>query len=119
MEIHYPGSPKMLRETLCEAQALLTMWMPNNYDVHIARLQALINDLDKHRPLGPDGKHGNLHTRTCGCEDKGHGTWCMFYAEEGPTIIVRGLCQYCGVFVTEQNAVYLNAEEMTTPPSEE
>lgn len=23
-----------------------------------------------HRPTGADGKHGTLHTETCGCEDK-------------------------------------------------
>lgn len=36
---------------------------------HIDRLQRLINACDDHRPLGPDGKHGNRHTPTCGCED--------------------------------------------------
>lgn len=57
-------SPKMLRETLCRAQSLTT----DPYDIH--RLQLLINECDRHRPLGPDGKHGNRHTVTCGCEDK-------------------------------------------------
>jgi predicted unusual protein kinase regulating ubiquinone biosynthesis (AarF/ABC1/UbiB family) len=24
---------------------------------------------DAHRPLGPDGKHGDRHTKTCGCDE--------------------------------------------------
>lgn len=63
---------KMLRETLCEAQSLITIWMPDGYMHHLGHLQKLINECDKHRPLGPDGKHGNRHTDTCGCEDKPH-----------------------------------------------
>lgn len=55
---------KMLRETLCLVQSKLD----NNpsYDY----IQKLIDEIDYHRPLGPDGKHSNLHTATCGCEDK-------------------------------------------------
>lgn len=30
----------------------------------------LIRQVDVHRPLGPNGKHGKLHTTTCGCEEK-------------------------------------------------
>lgn len=71
-------SPKMLRETLCLAQSMISHSSINPYrrDVHIAVLQRLIDACDVHRPLGPDGKHstrlahGNLHTDTCGCEDK-------------------------------------------------
>lgn len=61
-------SPKMLRETFC----ILQTWMglsqrPDRQD-HIDRLQRLIDDCDRHRPLGPDGTHGDRHTNTCGCE---------------------------------------------------
>ena len=70
MELNTPDSPKMLRETLCEAQTFIGQWMPSNYQSHLDRLQRLINECDRHRPLGPDGKHGNRHTPTCGCEDK-------------------------------------------------
>lgn len=28
----------------------------------------LIVDIDRQRPIGPDGKHGGRHTSTCGCE---------------------------------------------------
>jgi hypothetical protein len=53
---------KMLREVLCEAQNATPKISSK------ARLQILINEIDRHRPLGPDGKHGELHTSTCGCE---------------------------------------------------
>jgi hypothetical protein len=63
-------SPKMLRETLCVAQARI-----GNSDLdqgrkheHLDRLQRLIKACDSHRPLGPDGKHGDRHTPTCGCD---------------------------------------------------
>lgn len=54
---------KMLRETLCRAQN-------DANDSDMRRLSALIAEIDRHRPLGPDGKHGDLHTPTCGCEDR-------------------------------------------------
>lgn len=63
--------PKMLRETLCVAQTRI-----GNSDLdgdrkqeHMDRLQRLADECDRHRPLGPDGKHRDLHTPTCGCED--------------------------------------------------
>lgn len=67
-----PDTPKMLRETLCAAQSAIGN---SPYDEgrkwsHIERLSRLIAECDRHRPLGVDGKHGNLHTPTCGCEDK-------------------------------------------------
>lgn len=65
-----PDGPKMLRETLCIAQLQISEFFigDRKYE-HMARLQRLINACDYHRPLGPDGKHGNLHTDSCGCED--------------------------------------------------
>lgn len=33
------------------------------------RIGRLIAEIDRQRPLGPDGKHGGRHTLTCGCED--------------------------------------------------
>lgn len=67
---HPADTPKMIRETLCIAQ-----WMINNFGSessahHSDRIARLINDIDRQRPLGPDGKHGNRHTATCGCEDE-------------------------------------------------
>lgn len=60
---------KALRETLCIAQsAMLAMnRVPSD---EIARLGRVIAEIDRLRPLGPDGKHGDLHTASCGCEDR-------------------------------------------------
>lgn len=63
-------SPKMLRETLCVAQTYVGQSGLARADDDIARLQRLIDECDRHRPLGPDGKHGDRHTDTCGCEDR-------------------------------------------------
>ena len=69
--IQVSDGPKMLRETLCVAQSRI-----GNSDLdlgrrreHLDRLQRLIDACDIHRPLGPDGKHGDRHTATCGCEE--------------------------------------------------
>ena len=63
-----PRDLKGMRETLCIAQSLLNV---NKSGVHhVRRIQTIINEIDRHRPLGPDGKHGLDHTPTCGCEDK-------------------------------------------------
>lgn len=56
---------KMLREDLCRRQVQAEAW-PS--DIQSA-VDVLINMIDRHRPLGSDGSHGNLHTSTCGCED--------------------------------------------------
>lgn len=71
MIINVDISPKALRETLCIAQTRIGN---SGLDKHrqasdIAHLQALIGECDRHRPLGPDGEHGDRHTPTCGCED--------------------------------------------------
>lgn len=57
-------SLKSLREALCRAEAGL--------DYHdLKQIDRLIHEIDAHRPLGVDGKHGDdMHTATCGCEDK-------------------------------------------------
>ncbi|EHK86398.1 hypothetical protein [Rhodococcus pyridinivorans] len=71
-EIHTDDSLKVVREALCVAQtAIGIFWtQPNIRPRHIETLQNLIDDIDRQRPIGTDGKHGNLHTPTCGCEDK-------------------------------------------------
>lgn len=68
VEVH---SVKMLRETLCVAQTCIRMApsTQSDWQRHIVLLQQLIKECDRHRPLGPDGKHGNRHTKTCGCDD--------------------------------------------------
>lgn len=61
---------KMLRETLCVAQG--TVWRAGDgrFEEHASRIGRLIDQIDSARPLGSNGKHGNLHTPECGCEDK-------------------------------------------------
>lgn len=62
---------KMTRETLCMAEAaLVAMYGGEEALPHVQRLSDIIFEIDKLRPLGMDGKHGNLHTEYCGCEDK-------------------------------------------------
>ncbi len=61
-KIESPDSLKVIRETLCRAQTALSL-----SERDVSRLQRLINDIDRQRPLGPDGKHNNRHTATCGC----------------------------------------------------
>lgn len=63
-------SPKMLREALCVAQSALALYAVSP-DRHLAVLGRLIDECDRHRPLGSDGKHDDLHTATCGCETTG------------------------------------------------
>jgi len=62
---------KMIRESLCVAQSAIGQ-LPSPLDdkSHIDRLQRMINEIDRQRPLGPDGKHGKRHTLLCGCEDR-------------------------------------------------
>ena len=65
-----PDGPKMLRETLCVAQARIgnSPYDEDRKREHIDRLQRLIDECERQRPLGSDGKHGDLHTSTCGCK---------------------------------------------------
>lgn len=68
--IHTRDDLKSVRETLCLAQSALAHW-PYDEEAkpyHMERLSRLIADIDIQRPLGPDGKHGNRHTATCGCD---------------------------------------------------
>lgn len=68
---HPADTLKMIRESLCVAQAGIPFATSiDRYRDHIDRIQRLIDDIDRQRPLGPNGKHGNLHTPHCQCEDK-------------------------------------------------
>lgn len=59
-------SLKSLREALCVEQ---TYPKPVDWPPSIASaVDVLINMIDRHRPLGSDGSHGDLHTPTCGCK---------------------------------------------------
>lgn len=60
---------KSLRETLCVAQkAIQFEYHGGGEDPDVQRIGRLIAEIDRQRPLGSDGKHGDLHTPTCGCE---------------------------------------------------
>jgi hypothetical protein len=65
--LHLTDSLKMIRETLCVAQTGLGL-LPYETSGDSARLGRVIAEIDRQRPLGPDGKHRDLHTPTCGCE---------------------------------------------------
>ncbi len=56
-------SLKMLRETLCRLQ------IHASAADDVAQLGHLLVAIDLNRPLGPDGKHRDLHTNTCGCDE--------------------------------------------------
>lgn len=60
---------KMLRETLCAAQSALLRSDTGRQaaNLHSDRLERIIAEIDRQRPLGADGKHGDRHTPTCGC----------------------------------------------------
>lgn len=68
------AKPKTLREALCLAQGALSQFTVYSNDdlnqVMRARevLEHLIDECDRKRPLGPDGKHDDRHTPECGCE---------------------------------------------------
>lgn len=62
-------SVKMTREALCLAEHAMHHTSANIAASQKRRIAGLIREMDKHRPLGTDGKHGDLHTPTCGCED--------------------------------------------------
>lgn len=65
--VRVPVSVKALRETLAVAQTEVCN-ADAEYGKHAKILQELIDQCDLFRPLGPDGKHGDLHTPWCGCE---------------------------------------------------
>lgn len=69
-----PDSLKMLRETFCVAQARIgnSPLDPGRKREHVERLGRLIDEIDRQRPIGPDGKHGDRHTPTCGCGGRWH-----------------------------------------------
>lgn len=62
----YPNywSPKGLIERLNSQYVHAPDWRTRGL------MEMLIERLHEHRPIGSNGKHGNLHTPTCGCEDK-------------------------------------------------
>jgi hypothetical protein len=100
--------PKMLRETLSVAQNSISRRENLQGKVgHNERLQRLINECERKRPTGPDGKHGDRHTDECGCEDKNPQlSLAVCGCESAPFVAVTGVsdnrltlrmvCPVCG-----------------------
>lgn len=108
--------PKMLRETLCAAQAAVIRQVTDQdrRAEHVARIGRLITECDRHRPLGTNGKHDDRHTPTCGCDTSslteleladarprgqwdrpcGNPTCPLVYAHRGPC----APCPFCEIF---------------------
>ena len=78
-----PHDPKMVHEAMCMAEWLILYYRPDA--LHYAKIISdLIKECERKRPLGSNGKHGNLHTPECGCEDipdQQRGLW--FAQNEG------------------------------------
>lgn len=79
--------PKAVHEALCLAQSALADRARQGVDVDrvlhsIEQIQVLINAVEQVRPLGIDGKHGDLHGPACGCEGR-MAPWSIpLYPEE-------------------------------------
>lgn len=66
--LHLTDSLKMLRESLCAVQLGAA---GSERMTHADRIGRIIAEIDRQRPLGSNGKHGSLHTPTCGCSGSG------------------------------------------------
>ncbi len=68
-------SPKMLKETLSvveHAMQKLARDRPGynaggDISTHLSRIGLLLDEYNKMRPTGRDGRHGDRHTSVCGC----------------------------------------------------
>lgn len=68
--IHSNHSVKMVGEALAVAETAVANFYPaDEYRDRCARILAdLLSDVARQRPTGSNGKHGELHTPTCGCD---------------------------------------------------
>jgi hypothetical protein len=104
-------SVKMLREALCLAEQAMHETGVNIAASQKRRIAGLIRELDRHRPLGIDGRHGDLHTRTCGCGGRG-----SVIIEARPVIVIHledppgsRLAACCGEpFAPDQGTTHLD-----------
>lgn len=83
----------MLREELCR-RSTQAPW-PREVQTAVEDLVRLI---DYYRPLGADGKHGDLHTADCGCEDpdRQYPPDCLAHIEVQHRDGKPPWCAYCG-----------------------
>lgn len=70
--VHSPASIKSVGEALKYAEAALLNFYHDNgqRSMYAEILRELLADIERQRPTGPDGKHGDRHTPTCGCADR-------------------------------------------------
>lgn len=94
-------SLKGVRETLCVAATAINHSpdFRSRAASDSALIGRLIAEIDRQRPLGPDGKHGERHTETCGCERP--GLHCVHWHDGDSCCRCGdprdpGVCQGCG-----------------------
>lgn len=65
-------TPKMVKETINVAQQAYGQYRRDyeRFDEHMARLSRIVEECDRMRPVGRDGKHNNRHTEVCGCDGR-------------------------------------------------
>ncbi|HEV6951919.1 MAG TPA: hypothetical protein VKY86_01595 [Promicromonospora sp.] len=109
IELTVTDNPKMLHETLCVAQTILGRHTDGvRTGEHVARIQRLINETERHRPLGPDGKHGDRHTDTCGCDDVPPAPLDPSKVKPGDTVTLsRGKSSVTAEVTHVQNFIHL------------
>lgn len=82
--------PKTVHEHLCLAQAGLAQRVRDGLDVDmsmaaIETLNGMLRQVNGHRPVGHNGKHGQDHTDTCGCESH-RSPWSMTFWPEASEV---------------------------------
>jgi hypothetical protein len=79
--------PKGLIEHLDNQAAYVPDWQTRGL------MEMLVERLRYHHPAGPDGKHGDHHTDTCGCDDTERRPACEVFAWIGQAFTS---CDTCG-----------------------
>ena len=69
--IHTTSSIKIVGEALAFAETALLHFYPDTGQraIYAGVIAHLLADVQRQSPTGPDGKHGDRHTPTCGCAD--------------------------------------------------
>lgn len=70
-----PLTPKTLMETMCVVESALHALererpgfnAGGSIQSHLERIRLVMDECERKRPTGSNGKHGNLHTPECGC----------------------------------------------------
>lgn len=82
-QYNFAVTPKSMKEALSMAQTAIGVTF--NEPMHSIRtLQIMIDEIDRMRPVGLDGKHGDRHTPNCGCEIDPEANSFAFVAEVPP-----------------------------------